>query len=221
MKNAILAVTLIFAGISATYPSIILVDNGINNGGFETGSELPWIDVPNNSTPSVSGSLSVIGSNSAYQGQYYGQFNTFGPSAGGPMFAQVNMPLSLLEANGNVLDVTFYAKMDSASIYGLDTLNVFLLDSSLTEYYGRILSQGPADGMWHSFTYSFTLSEAFDYSGVSNMVFEMGKVSYVSGRKYSGSIDSVSITQSVPEPSSILLVVMAGVFLCRNILVRK
>lgn len=210
MKPLSIFIALAVIAPSLVHGAVILVDTQTNNGGFESGLESPWVDVPTPYSPSASGSLSIVQTPTPYQGIYSGSLNASGPSSGGAIYAEVYMPLSLSEANGNILEVSLYA---SAASQALNTLTISLTDSATVNYSPIILTQGTINAdQWTQFVYRFVLPETYEFSGTSKLTFQMGRDTTEAGKKYAGYIDAVTVTQAIPESSAIVLLLGCAVF---------
>ena len=190
--------SLVCLAISAFASGQVFATNLIQNPGFETGNLSSWTvlnaafavgaDVRNTDNgPSASGTHSVYMSN---------------------FVSSVNLALQQSTPNASVtpgsVNYSFNLKDRFSSNGGTVAIHIWDIDSS-----GGIIDQGPgvlqsavADGIWHTFSGSFTAPGNVDHLEIE---FDATFAEYLS-------VDNVSLTM-VPEPSTFLLTALSALSL--------
>ena len=159
--------------------------------------------------------------NSVWQANFYPYNRTFDSSfftsaADGTWFANLTDPgdtitqdLQTSVTAGNTLSVTFSAGRELSNAGGT-FLATFLVGS--TPYSQTIDTTGLTLGQWQS----YTLTQTVGNSGTLSLQF-----SQVTGRPWLDNISNVTDTQAIPEPSSLVLVALGGLVMCRYVVRRK
>jgi len=180
----------------------ILVDDTTRNGGFETGLESPWVGDSAYSLSIQTGPPGVT----PYQGTYFASFNGVGPLGNGLVTVEVYVPIPVSLSNGSLISLNFYA--GTYSPQSLETMQVYLSDSSLNRFNSIETSSFTLSaGSWSGHSFTFSLPNTFNDSGNSRVTFIMSRAVGQSNSKYGGYLDSVLVTQSIPEPQTLMLLI--------------
>jgi hypothetical protein len=186
--------TLLFLA-SISDAALFLVSSSVRNGSFEDTTIAPWTGITRGDTnPSIP----------AFDGVHYGTLFASGPVGEGAISDTAFLSLPIVLTSGDAIYLTFQAILPDP-VYALDVLTVTLLDASSITYSPQSYSSTLSTS-WSLQSYSFSLPATFDDTGDASLMISFGRTTSVAGRKYGGYVDAINMTQTIPEPSSCILI---------------